>query len=200
MRGAARARLGGVTPLGAASIAAYLGALVVIEATGEPNWRSLACSPDAVAHGRLWLLVSSGLDIDDLPWAQLTVLALILAVALWRLGAARLWTVALVAHVGAALIAYAAIGVLWLIDRSTVAATVVEPDYGISVVLAGELGALAASGGRRTALPIGVAALIGFGIGVADASALANAEHLLGFALGAVTLVCLDRHVPRRSR
>jgi membrane associated rhomboid family serine protease len=64
--------------------------------------------------------------------------------------------------------------------------------------MAGELGALAAGGGRRMALLVGAAALVGFGIGVADSSALANAEHLLGFGLGALTYVCLDRYMPQR--
>lgn len=189
--------------LGPASVAGYLVALAVIQATGEPDRYSLAASPQAVADGRLWLLLSSGLVIDGLPWAQFAVLAAVLVVALARLGAARLWAVGLIAHVGSALIAYAALGVLWLIDRSLVDGTVHEPDYGVSVLLAGELGALAVAGGRRAALLVGGLAIAGFGIGLADSSALANAEHLLGFALGALTILALERRrlarAPRRA-
>jgi hypothetical protein len=189
---------GRATPLGAASVAAYLLALALIEATGSPDWEALASSPDEVVHGKVWLLLASGLVIEGLPWLQLTVVAVVLGAALVRLGAARLWTVALCAHVGATLIAYAGVGVLSLLDRSLASGTLDEPDYGISVVMAGELGALAAGGGRRMALLVGAAALVGFGIGVADSSALANAEHLLGFGLGALTYVCLDRYMPQR--
>jgi membrane associated rhomboid family serine protease len=190
---------GRATPLGAATVAAYLIALAVIQATGTPDWELLASSPEDVVHGKVWLLLTSGLVIEGLPWAQLSVLAVILAVALVRLGTGRLWTVALAAHMGATLVAYAGVGVLWLIDHETVVGTVDQPDYGVSVVLAGELGALAAGGGRRIALLVGAAALVGFGIGVADSSALANAEHLLGFVIGALTYICLDRYMPHRQ-
>jgi hypothetical protein len=188
---------GRVTVPGAASVAAYLIALAAIEATGIPDWESIASSPAAIAHGRVWLLLSSGLVIEGLPWAQLSVVTVVLVVALRQLGAVRLWIVALTAHLGAALIAYTAVAVLWLVHRSWVDAD--EPDYGISVVLAGELGALAARGGRRMGLLVGAAALIGFGIGVADSSVLANAEHLLGFGLGALTIAVLDKYMPDRQ-
>ena len=181
---------------GPASVVAYLLALAIVQATGEPEWRTLAASPADVAHGRVWLLLTSGLVIDGVPWLQLAVLALVLAVALERLGAARLWAVALVAHVGSALVAYAGVGVLWLVDRALVDGVVHAPDYGVSVVLAGELGALAVAGGRRMALFVGALVLAGIGIGVADASLLANVEHLLGFALGALTILVLERRVP----
>lgn len=186
-----------ITLGGVVSVLAYLAAVAVIEATGRPDWHSLSASPDAVAHGRVWLMLTSGLVVEGVVWAQLAVLAAVLGLALWRFGALRLWAVALAAHVGSALLAYAAVGVLWLVDASLV--DVREPDYGISAVMAGELGALAAGGGRRTALLVGVLALAGFGIGLADASTLANAEHLLAFAIGALTIFLLDRRWPRPS-
>jgi len=184
--------------IGPASVVAYLAALAVVQATGEPDRRTLASSPGEIADGEAWLLLTSGLVIDGLPWLQLAVLALVLAVALERLGALRLWTVALAAHIGAALIAYAGIGVLWLVDRGLVESVVDEPDYGVSVVLAGELGALAVAGGRRMALFVGAFVLAGIGIGVSDSSLLANVEHLLGFVLGALTMLALERRVPLR--
>jgi hypothetical protein len=190
---------GRATPFGAATVAAYLIAIAVIEAGGWPDWEVLASSPHDLVHGQVWTLLTSGLVIEGLPVLQWLVLAVVLAVALVRMGAAWLWTLALAAHVGAALIAYAGVGVLWLIDHSIVTGTVDQPDYGISVVLASMLGALAAGGGRRVAVLVAAAALIGFGIGVADSSVLANTEHLLGFAIGALGYVCLDRYMPRRQ-
>ena len=182
--------------IGLASVVAYLVVVAFIQAVGWPDWEALAASPDQVAHGRLWLLLSSGLVIDGLPWLQFTVLAIVLVLAYVRVGAARLWAAGLVAHVGSALIAYAGIGVLNLLgaDIGDVAS---EADYGVSVLLAGELGVIAVSGGRRTALLVGVLGVAGFGIGLADSSTLANVEHLIGFGLGAATILALDRFHPR---
>jgi hypothetical protein len=181
--------------VGPASIVAYLVAVGVIQATGWPDWESLAASADDVAHGQVWLLLSSGLVIDGLPWLQYTVLVIVLALAYVRVGAARLWIAGLIAHIGAALLAYAGLGVLNLIGIGVGDATT-DPDYGVSVLLAGELGVIAVSGGRRTALLVGVLGVAGFGIGLADADALANVEHLLGFLLGAATILALDRWRP----
>jgi hypothetical protein len=181
--------------IGLASVVAYLVVVAAIQATGWPDWQSLAASPDQVAHGQLWLLLSSGLVIDGLPWLQFSVLAIVLGLAYVRVGAARLWAAGLVAHVGSALLAYAGIGVLNLLGAET-NGVATEPDYGVSVLLAGELGVIAVSGGRRTALLVGVLGVAGFGIGLADASTLANVEHLLGFLLGAGTILALDRWRP----
>jgi hypothetical protein len=184
--------------IGLASVVAYLVVVAAIEAIGWPDWQSLAASPDQVAHGQLWLLLSSGLVIDGLPWLQFTVLAIVLVLAYLRVGAVRLWTAGLVAHVGSALLAYAGIGVLNLLGAD-VGDVTTEPDYGVSVLLAGELGVIAVSGGRRTALLVGVLGVAGFGIGLADSSALANVEHLLGFGLGAGTILALERWRPRTA-
>jgi hypothetical protein len=199
VRGTARARLGRATPLGAATVAAYLLVLALIQATGWPDWETLASSPNEIARGQVWLLLTSGLVIDGLPWAQWSVLAIVLGTALVVLGTARLWIVALSAHVGATLIAYVGVLVLWLVDSGSVVGTAGQADYGISVIIAGELGALAAVGGRRIALLVGAAALVAFGIGVADSSALANAEHLLGFAVGALVGLFFDRYARKRQ-
>jgi hydrogenase/urease accessory protein HupE len=85
--------------------------------------------------------------------------------------------------------------VVWLIDPST--ADPDEPDYGVSVLFAGVLGALATSGGWRIAVLVGALSIVGFVIGLEDASVLANAEHLLGFAIGAGLNLALDRRRPR---
>jgi hypothetical protein len=184
--------------IGLASVVAYLVAVAAIQATGWPDWESLAASPDQVADGQIWLLLSSGLVIDGLPWLQFTVLAVVLVLAYLRVGAIRLWTAGLVAHIGSALLAYAGIGVLDLLGVDT-GGVATEPDYGVSVLLAGELGVIAVSGGKRTALLVGILGVAGFGIGLADSSALANVEHLLGFALGAATILALDRWRPRTA-
>lgn len=172
--------------MGAALVAAYVAAVAIVQATGEPDWERLASSPAQVADGQVWLLLSSGLVIDGLPWLQLAVLAAVLALAVRRLGGAWTCVVALAAHVGATLIAYAGVGLLWLGDRSAVAGTVDQPDYGVSVVLAGQAGALAATAPSRAwTAAIAATALAVCAVAATTSSALATAEHLLGFAIGA---------------
>ena len=182
---------------GPASVGLYLGALAVIQATGHPDWETLTSSADAVAHGRVWVLLSSGLVIDGDPWLQWAVLGAVMIFALVRLGAGRMWACGLSAHVGSALLAYAGLGVIYAIDPSQTDPD--EPDYGVSVLFAGLLGALATSGTRRQAALIAIVSLAGFSIGLQDASWLANAEHVLGFAIGALLNLELDRRARTRA-
>jgi hypothetical protein len=188
--------------IGPASVALYLVVVAAIQATGWPDYEALAASPGDVAHGQVWLLVTSGLVIDGVPWLQYAVLVVVMALAYVRAGAARLWTAGLIGHIGSALLAYAGIGLLNLIGVDT-GGVADEPDYGVSVLLAAELGVIAVSGGRRTVLLVGLLGLAGFGIGLADSTILANTEHLLGFGLGAGTILLLDlradRHVSGAS-
>ena len=176
------------------SVAAYVLVLAAIQATGWPDWETLASSPARIADGQVWLLLTSGLVVDGLPWLQLGLLAVVLALAQPRLGTAGLWIVALAAHVGATLVAYAGVGLLRLADPAAVAGAVDQPDYGVSVILAGQAGALAVTARTaRGALTVCALALLGFAVGVVGSSTLASAEHLLGFAIGALTARLLRR-------
>ena len=171
------------------SVVLFVAVLAVVQLTGWPAVADVASSPAQIADGQVWLLLTSGLVIDGLPWAQLTLLAALLVVAVRRLGTAWTWIAALGAHVGAALIAYAAVGVLWLVDRSAVEGTVDQADYGVSVILAGLLGALTVTAPtRRAAIVLALASGAGFAAATATSSALASAEHALGFAIGAALL------------
>ncbi len=183
---------------GLASVVVYLAVVAFVQATGMPDLSSLAASPDEVGDGQVWLLLSSGLVIDGVPWLQFAVLAIVLALAYAEVGAARLWAAGLTAHVGSAVLAYLGIGLLSVVGVGT-GEVGSEADYGVSVLLAGELGVIAVSGGRRLVLVVAALALAGFALGLADASALANVEHLLGFVLGAATILALERWRPARD-
>lgn len=168
------------------SVALFVAVLAVIQATGEPGWASLAASPAQVAHGEVWLLLTSGLVIEGLPWAQLALLAAVLVIAVRRLGTAWTWAIALTAHVGAALIAYAGVGALWLIDSSRAEGAAHQADYGVSVILAGVAGALAAGApSRRAGAAIAAVAVAALVASLWTSSALTSAEHALGLAIGA---------------
>ena len=160
--------------------------------------------PTQVGHGQVWLLLSSGLVIDGLPWLQFAVLAVVLALAYvrGRRGAAVGRGPDRARRVGACSPTLG-IGAAGARSGSAPATSPTEPDYGVSVLLAGELGVIAVSGRpARGLLIVGALALAGFALGLADASALANVEHVLGFVLGAGTILATRsaRRPARRTR
>jgi hypothetical protein len=188
---------------GGRAAVAWLGAVAALEATrhaaGWPAVQDLASSPAEVARGRVWSLLTSALLVTRDPIVQLVAAALLTVAAMQALGPATFWLAAAAGHVGSALLAYAGIGLLWLIGRADVDSVVHAPDFGISCVVIGVLGALtvAASGrrppGRRMlAIAAGVALWT-----VIPPFGLAAVEHALAFALGAVAAVAATRRSRR---
>jgi hypothetical protein len=133
----------------------------------------LPASADAVAHGQVWLLLTSGLDAaDPFPLAQVAITAAVAGLVIGLAGARTWWRAALTGHVGSAVLAYA------LIAAAGAHAAAAEPDYGVSCVLGASCGALLATRGGRV-------------VGVLGALALAplsfswlGLEHPLSIALG----------------
>ncbi|MBK5110249.1 MAG: hypothetical protein JJE10_02650 [Thermoleophilia bacterium] len=175
--------------------------LVWIAAVGAGSgWHATA---DLVFEGRVWLLLSSSLEITpEFNWAQWILLAGITAAVIYRLGPRIWWTVALTGHVGAALVSYTAIEIATQAGSASARTSAGQTDFGVSIVLAASLGALTASGltGRRgrngdlagtdratptradrAALAVGLLGLAGmaaFSIGWYDI------QHLVGYAIG----------------
>jgi hypothetical protein len=188
---------------GGRAAVAWLGAVAALEATrraaGWPAVQDLASSPAEVARGRVWSLLTSALLVTRDPIVQLVAAALLTVAAMQALGPATFWLAAAAGHVGSALLAYAGIGLLWLIGRADVDSVVHAPDFGISCVVIGVLGALtvAASGRvppgqRMLAIAAGVALWA-----VIPPFGLAAVEHALAFALGAVAAVAATRRSRR---
>lgn len=147
-----------------------------------------------MSSGDLWLLLTSALNIvPELDVPQWIALAASAGIVIWRHGPKIWWTVALAGHIGAALISYAVIGLaIWLGSGSADQAAG-QSDYGVSIVLAATLGALAAGGfsvpsssrsrGDRICMTIGLiglAGMIAFSIGWYDM------QHVIGWAIGFV--------------
>lgn len=153
---------------------------------------SLHASADQVSEGDVWLLFTSALDVVpelDVPQWFLLLAAMILVI--WRHGPKLWWTAALVGHIGSAVISYAIIGVAVWLGSGSADRAAGQADYGISIVLAATLGALAAggfaapSGGRTRSDRIciglgllGLASMIAFSIGWYDM------QHVIGWAIG----------------
>jgi hypothetical protein len=140
-------------------------------------------SADAVAGGRIWLLLTSALAAQGpAPLTQVVVAAAVAALVVNRLSAAAWWRAALAGHVLAALIAYTAIALAGATGAAAVS------DYGVSCVLGASLGALLTVHGDRVAVAVGaIGALavlpLSFGwLGI---------EHPLSVVIGAaVTIWC----------
>jgi hypothetical protein len=186
---------------------AWLGAVAGLEATrraaGWPAVHDLASSPAGVARGRVWSLVTSGLLVTRDPIVQLVAAALLTVAAVQALGPATFWLAAAAGHLGSALLAYAGIGLLWLLGPADVDSVADAPDFGISCVVIGVLGALtvAASGrlpGARRALAVAAAVAIWTAIPPFGLSAV---EHALAFAFGAAVTAAAARrsHGPDAS-
>jgi hypothetical protein len=177
-----------------AALGAWLVALVVISAIRvggdhNPPISGFASTPDLIADGHLWTLLTSAMPVGRWPFAEIAgIVAAIYGV--WRVaGIGAVWVAGLAAHIGSALLVYAGIGVLWLVDHASVSDQVDRLDYGISAIWLGELGFLTAAlrrRNRRLAAGVGVASLaVSLGL-LPVAGEMATAEHLLAFAIGAV--------------
>jgi hypothetical protein len=168
----------------------YIAALTLLAIHPLARTAALASSPAGVAHGHIAQLLSSGLIVDGPAAPQIVALAFALIYSAVVLGAARTWLVAISAHVGATLLAYAFVAGLWSAQQGLTSAVLTAPDYGISVILAAICGVATwrnRAGAVKPALAgLGALWLIWWWLaGRFSPDVLANLEHLLGFAIGA---------------
>jgi hypothetical protein len=170
---------------------------------GWPEVSALASTASGVAHGRVWSLLTSMLLVGRYPFAELFGCALTVLAALWLLDGLSFWIVALAAHVGSAVLVYAGIGVVWVVSADAASDLAAEPDYGISAVWFGALGAIAVvlhrRGFRRTGVIVAAAAVAASVALVAVSDELPFAEHLVALAIGAATARSLAA-APTRTR
>lgn len=177
---------------------AWLAAVAVIQVTGADLTRSeVGASPDTLAQGALWRLLTSALLVDaGLPALQIALAAAVTALVLVRHGAVVWWLAALAGHIGSALLAYPIIAVAHALGSDSAGRVEDNWDYGISCVLAGLTGALFAGSVRRirarTAGPGDVALTAAAAIALAAWVVTIDwygVEHVLAFGLGAFVLV-----------
>lgn len=169
---------------------------------------ALAFSPADLVSGKVWLLPLSGVVVDGETWAQLAVLAEAAVVLVLMAGARTFWRAAIVAHVGSTLIAYAVLAAVAVVAPSATGDLFRDPDYGVSCIWAGSVGALAVVAARRYAsrrAKVAVAAAVSTPLVVlltagvvtpAGTLDLATVEHLFAFVLGALAgrMTTTDRH------
>lgn len=170
---------------------------------GHPTPSEFALTPDRLADGRLWLFVTSAVIVNGPALPQIVGVVATLVAAAARLGARFTAVVMIVAHIGATLLAYAALAVL---TGDADGAHNRKLDYGISAVWMGALGALAAAAlpAARRRRPLQLA-MVGLGagafvFGVSAFPLLAATEHGLAFALGFGALLLRHRAQPAVGR
>lgn len=164
----------------------------VTKAVGVLPVSAIAASPRAIAEGKFWLLVSSGLVVDHPVGASLVFFFALAVLALRVCGRGVFWRAAWTGHIIATLIVYAAIGVVRLINPGALAGTMGAVDYGVSAICAAWLGAVAAAAWRRrdgTAIGRAAIALSCLSVGAFAYSlrpelTVLSAEHVLAFAIG----------------
>ena len=181
--------------LGAASVAAYLIAVALVELLRRAEVASvgdLAATPDAVADLKLWVLVTSAFIVSGPPVLELLGVAIAAVLLVRRRSAGTFWACAVTGHIGGTLLVYGSVGVLWLASHETVQSVLDRPDYGVSAVWLALLGALlvcaidAVRAGRPSSIDrllivaCPLAALIGF----AFFPLLSGSEHLVAFLTG----------------
>ena len=201
--------------LAGAALVAYLGVVVVVGLLPAGAHRTLvaalAFSPSDLASGRLWLLPLSGFVVEGALWVQVAILAQAALALVVLAGVRTFWRAAIVALVGSTIIAYA---ILELVDVAAPGATgdlFRDPDYGVSCVWAGTVGALAVVGARswsRAHPKAAVAATVGAPIAVLLAAGfitaagtldIASVEHLFAFLLGALVACRTPRAADRAT-
>jgi hypothetical protein len=166
-------------------------AIAVVRAVdpGQASVHALACSPEAMAAGRLWTLVTSGFIIAGPPVPQLLMTGIVAAVVVRLAGAGTWWLSAVAGHFGATFVAYAGIAAVYLVDRPTAEGVVHAPDYGISAVWAATTGTLLVLLHRAGVHPrltaVCTVALLGAFVALVGIDGeLADVEHLLAFLFG----------------
>jgi hypothetical protein len=167
----------------------------------------LHAGADAVAGGRLWSLITSALDPEGpLPLLQVAAAAGAAALLIACVGPLVWWAAALAGHVGSALVAYGAIGLASALGSGGAEHAAARPDFGISCVLGGTIGALLVTGaaglharraaGRRPRL-VDRAAILAGALGVLAilpfAAGWYGIEHPLAVVLGAAAAWRLTR-------
>jgi hypothetical protein len=183
--------------LGAALAAGYVLSVAVLALVrafaGVPAIDQVALTPSRLEQGRIWLLFTSGFVIAGPAVPQILALASLGACLNHFGGSLLFWRSALAGHILSTLLTYAGVGLLSLTDAGIATGLLDQPDYGISAVWAGALGAAAAgpfgglSGHGRKPWP-SYAAVVVIVVISAFSRGLALPEHVLAFALGAAVM------------
>lgn len=146
-----------------------------------------------VVRGELWTLITSAVVADHPVWISLASFAAIVLVALLVCGGQLFWVAAVAGHVGSAASIYLFMALSRAVDSGLFTASVLRPDFGVSTMQGGLLGATAFVLWHRSTTRRGHALVVVGVTGVAliawklhpDPSVLTY-EHHVAFLIGIV--------------
>ena len=170
------------------AVAAAVSVVTVLTHLGAVSLGDLASTPQGVADGREWQLLTSAFVADRPAVPSLVGFTIVGLAALALAGARILWTAAVAGHVLATIVVYAAL------DAAHV--TVARPDYGTSAIIAAWIGVVACCLWRRGAAraAIGlciVAALVAWFF--RPQLDILDTEHAVALAVGIGVAVVVPR-------
>ncbi len=125
------------------AVALAVSVVTVLTRLGALSLRDFASTPQGVADGREWQLLTSAFVADRPAVPSVVGFTIVGLAALALAGARILWTAAVAGHVLATVVVYAAL------DAAQV--TVSRPDYGTSAIIAAWIGVIACCLWRRGA-------------------------------------------------
>ena len=195
-----RRRLSTARTAGVFAATAVAGFATLATRTGLVSVSRVAASPGAIAKGKVWLLLTSGV-VADRPWlASLIGFAIVASAALAVAPLRLVVAAAFAGQVLATLAVYGALGVARVFDHDAFASLVHTPDIGLSAIIAAWIGVVSHAYWRRyrsrrahilNVLGCIGCALIGFAFRP-DLTAL-DSEHIVAFALGVAIAACWPR-------
>jgi hypothetical protein len=193
-RSTTRGRLeAGARGLGVALVVVVGALTIAAEANAFAPTRVASSYERVVGRGELWTLMTSAIVADNPVWISLASFAAIVLVALLVCGGQLFWLAAVAGHVGSAASIYLVMAVLRAVDAGLFTGSLLQPDFGVSTMQGGLLGATAFVLWRRSTTRAG-RLLVGAGVaGVGliawklhpDPSVLTY-EHHVAFLLGIV--------------
>ena len=153
---------------------------------------SLAASPARIAHGRVWLLVSSGLLAQQPVGASVASFALLAALMLAICRTRVFWLSAALGHIGSTLVVYGLIGTVRVFQPEVFERALASADYGVSAISAAWLGSIAAVAWRarghswagRGAIALSCVFVGFFAYMLRPGISVLTSEHVFAFAAG----------------
>ena len=155
----------------------------------------LAASPERLARGKLWLLLTSALVVDRPIVLSLGAFAVLASLVMVICGPRVFWRAAIFGHVASTVLVYLFVAASRLLDPSIFTYALRRPDYGVSAISSAWLAATATvlwrvgAGGRpgRVGVIIGCAAVALFAYTIRPDVTVISSEHLVAFAVGVAT-------------